>query len=256
MTDYEIKTLPIAVRVFPDPAATEADNRSEKFWREPEGMLVIHTETRLKAPRKQLIGSYRFIIRWECLEEGLFYDGFSKAELRLLKDYVARCPAETVVGGVERLRLLTRREFLHLFYNLAYKARCLVVGFNLPLHLSRLAFDSAPARGFFAGGFSLGLWTYTDKSGRERPNGFRPRICIKCIDQKRALIAFTARNSPDQEDLIPEASLSGEPEPGYKFPGHFLDLRTLVFALADEVYSLEAACAAAFGVKHGKTAAA
>jgi len=243
MPDYEIKTLPIAVRVFPDPAATEADNRSEKFWREPEGMLVIDNETGPNAARKQLIGSYRFIVGRECLEEeGLFYDGLPKAELRLLRDYVARCPAETVAGGVTRLRLLTRREFLQLFCNLAYKARFLVVGFNLPLHLSRLAFDSAPARGFFAGGFSLGLWTYTDKRGRERPNGFRPRICIKCIDQKRALIAFTARNSPDQEDLIPEASLSGEPEPGYKFPGHFLDLRTLAFALADDVYSLEAAC--------------
>jgi hypothetical protein len=116
---------------------------------------------------------------------------------------------------------------------------------------SRLAFDFAPARGFYAGGFSLGLWSYTDPAGRERPNGFRPRVCIKHIDSKRALIGFTARNSPDQVDLIPEGSLSGEPKPGYKFPGHFLDLRTIAFALADEAYSLEGACEA-FGVEHGK----
>jgi hypothetical protein len=52
-------------------------------------------------------------------------------------------------------------------------------------------------------------------------------------------------------DLIPEGSLSGEFKPGYKFPGHFLDLRTIAFALTDEPYSLEGACEA-FGVEHGK----
>src|SRR6185437_14650306 len=143
----------------------------------------------------------------------------------------------------------TRREFLKLFYDLAYKARCLVVGFNLPQHLSALAFNSVPARGLFAGGFSLGLWSYIDEKGRERPNSFRPRICIKHVDRKRAFIGFTARNSPDEVDLIPEGSPSGEPQPGYRFPGHFLDLRTLAFALADEVFLLDAACRA-FGVSH------
>ncbi len=203
------------------------------------------------APQELLIGSYLIIVAGQCVEEGLFHGGaLPKADIRVLKIYVARSRAETAAEGVKQVRLLTRREFLQLFYDLAYKARCLVVGFNLPIHLSRLAFGSAPARGFFAGGFSLGLWSYIDKRGRERPNGFRPRICIKYIDQKRALIAFTARNSPDQEDLIPEGSLSGDPKPGYKFPGHFLDLRTIAFALTDEVYSLEAACEA-FGVKHG-----
>lgn len=82
-------------------------------------------------------------------------------------------------------------------------------------------------------------------------NGFRPRICVKYIDNKRSLIGFTARNSPDQVDLIPEGSPSGKPQPGYKFPGHFLNLRTLAFALTDEGYSLEAACEA-FGVETRK----
>ena len=57
--------------------------------------------------------------------------------------------------------------------------------------------------------------------------------------------------SPFQLDLIPEGSLSGRPEPGYIFRGHFLDLRTLAFALTDRGYSLEQACKA-FGVEHGK----
>jgi hypothetical protein len=51
--------------------------------------------------------------------------------------------------------------------------------------------------------------------------------------------------------LIPEDSPTGEPEKGYKFRGHMLDLRTLAFALTDRGYSLESACKA-FGVEHGK----
>jgi hypothetical protein len=148
------------------------------------------------------------------------------------------------------LRLLTRREFLDLFYQVAYKARCLVVGFGLTYDISRMAFDSSPARGFYSGGFSFCLWSYKDNKGRERPDGFRPRVCIKHIDNKRSLIGFTGRNS-DQVDLIPEGSPTGKPQTGYKFRGHFLDLRTLAFALTDEGYSLEAACEA-FGVEHRK----
>jgi hypothetical protein len=256
MANHEIRSLPIAVRVFPDSGNAERDIRSEKPWRIPEGTLVFDTETRFDATQKLTFGSYRFIVAGQCQEEGLFYgDDLPKADLRVLQEYAAHQPAQTVPGGVEQLRLLTRREFLKLFYDLAYEARCLVVGFNLPFDLSRLAFDFAPARGFFAGGFSLGLWSYRDPAGRERPNGFRPRVCIKYIDSKRALIGFTARNSPDQADLIPEGSVSGEPKPGYKFPGHFLDLRTIAFALTDEAYSLEGACEA-FGVEHGKQRAA
>jgi hypothetical protein len=127
----------------------------------------------------------------------------------------------------------------------------LLVGFNLPFDLSRIAGDVAPARGRFAGGFSLGLWFYTDKSGRKRRHQNRPRIGIKQIDSKRALKGFTGQNNPDKSDLIPEGSETGAPEEGYKFRGHFVDLRTLAFALTDQSYSLESACEA-FGIEHGK----
>jgi hypothetical protein len=125
-----------------------------------------------------------------------------------------------------------------------------LVGFNLPFDLSRIAFASRPARGRFAGGFSLALWSYT-KLGVEKPSTRCPSVGIKHIDSKRALKGFTARYKPDKLDLIPEDSVTGEPELGYKFRGHMLDLRTLAFALTDRSYSLESACRA-FGVEHGK----
>lgn len=251
MANHEIKTLPIAVRVFPETPTAERHGGTGGFWTEPEGILVIHTEARRDAPQKLRLGIYRFLVGGRCVEEGFFYGDLSKAELRLLNNYVARYRGDTVIGGVKELRLLNRREFLDLFWKLAYKARCLVVGFDLPFQLSRLVFHSAPARDFFAGGFSLGLWSYFDEKGRERVDRFRSRVRIKYIDHNRSLIGFSARNSPDEEDLVPEGSPTGDPIPGYKFPGHFVDLRTLAFALSDEVHSLEAACEA-FGVKDGR----
>jgi hypothetical protein len=65
------------------------------------------------------------------------------------------------------------------------------------------------------------------------------------------LKGFTARNSPDRVDLIPEGSEDGTPKDGYIFRGHFLDLRTLAFTLTDRGHSLKSACEA-FGVEHGK----
>src|ERR1019366_5020499 len=165
--------------------------------------------------------------------------------------YTATHDAETGEEGVRKLDLLTRKQLAAKVYLNAYKARCLVVAFNFPFDISRIAYDSAPARRRFAGGFSLGLWSYIDRSGQEREHPFRPWISIKKIDSKRALKGFTGRKETDKEDRIPEGSPSGKPNKDYVFHGHFLDLRTLAFALTDRGYSLEQACEA-FGVEHGK----
>jgi hypothetical protein len=252
MRKPEIRPLPVAVRVFPYAPDAGKDRHSMSSWLRPEGMLVIHTAGRSGSTQKLTTGSYRLIVGGQSLEEGLFYaDDLPRRELQVLKDYVLRHNVRAAPGDDQRLRLLTRSEFLDLFYQLAYKARCLVVGFNLAHDISRLAFDSSPARDFYAGGFSFCLWSYRDRRGRERADGFRPRVCVKYIDNKRSLIGFSARNSPDQVDLIPEGSASGKPQPGYRFRGHFLDLRTLAFALTDQAYSLGEACEA-FAVEHRK----
>ena len=133
--------------------------------------------------------------------------------------------------------LLTRVEMLKEFYRDVYKARCLLVGFNLPFDLSRIACNFRKARKRFAGGFTLELWSHNGG-----PNRFRPNIGIKHIDSKRALKGFTARQGSDEADLIPEGSTTGKPEDDYVFRGHFLDLRTLAFALTDVGYTLESAC--------------
>jgi hypothetical protein len=214
-------------------------------------MLVFDTETRTDASQRLTFGSYRFFVGNDLREEGLFYaDDLPVKDRRTLERYVAWQNKLALRTGEVTLLLLTRRKFLRKFYKAVYKGHALLVGFNLPFDLSRIAFASRSARGRFAGGFSLALWSYI-KNEIERPDNHRPSIGIKHIDSKRALKGFTARYCPDSLDLIPEDSLTGEPEKGYRFRGHMLDLRTLAFALTDRSYSLESACKA-FGVEHGK----
>lgn len=250
----QIISLPISVRVYPEANAPELERaRSNmlrrKTWRRPDAMFVFDTETRVDATQRLTFGSYRFISGGECQEEGLFHGpDLPEQDRKFIARYAAGHSAE---AANRELKLLTLQQFLSKFNLAAYKGRCLLVGFNLPFDLSRLARDFSAARGRFAGGFSLGLWSYVDELAIEHENKFRPRIAIKHIDGKRALKGFTARNSCDPEDLIPDESPDGEPEEGFKFRGHFLDLRTLAFALTDRGYSLASACEA-FEVEHGK----
>jgi hypothetical protein len=126
-------------------------------------MLVWDTETRIDVTQRLTFGSYRFILNGECLREALFgADDLIPAERDTLSRYIAKHAADVSVNGVARLDLLSRSDFLKKFFQLAYKGRLLVVAFNLPFDASRLAYDVTAARGTFAGGFSLRLWSYRD----------------------------------------------------------------------------------------------
>ncbi len=248
--------LKLAIRVYPEPLSDESGRKRQKLchWRRPYQMLVFDTETRVDTAQALTFGSYRYYEHGKCLEEGLFYgDDLPRADRTKLETYVQRHAAGTDRRlGVRELRLLSRREFLEKLYGVGYDGRGLIVGFNLPFDLSRLAVDFGDAKDKrFAGGFSLVLWDWEDGIGTRRINKFRPRIAIKHIDSKRALKGFTGTLDADPVDLIPEGSPTGEPQKGEKFRGHFLDLRTLGFVLTDRGHSLASACKA-FGVEQEK----
>ncbi len=255
MTDKNISELPVAIRIFPETAKSEKPARKKRPWSIPEAMLVFDTETRTDAAQRLTFGSYRFVLRGETVEEGLFHgDDLPDKDRKTLEQYVAEHRPNPRLKEGPKLLLMSRSAFVERFYLAAYKGRCLVIAFNITFDLSRIGCDFTDARGQFAGGFSLGLWVYIDPSGVERSDKFRPRVGVKHIDSKRALKGFTARNAPDLSDLIPEESTTGKPRKGYIFRGHFLDLRTLVFALTDRGYTLEDACIE-YGVEHGKATA-
>jgi len=139
--------LPVAVRVFPVIESSGEADRKNKKWRLPNAMFVFDTETRTDAAQRLTFGSYRFFVNGELKQEGLFYaDDLPDKDRKTLERYVADQRKRAQKSREVPLLLLTRRDFLKKFYKAVYKGRALLVGFNLPFDLSRIAFGKVGAR--------------------------------------------------------------------------------------------------------------
>jgi hypothetical protein len=250
MTDY----METAVRVWPEilpPLPT-------KRWRRPKHVLVFDCETTTDASQHLSFGSYRYYrAAWRadgpnltCVEEGIFLGDRLQDEdpagLVCLRSYTQTRSAEVAPGFPTALKGLSRREFADLLLQEAYRKRTLIVGFNLPFDLSRLAVGWGEARKVFRGGHSLVLWEYEDDKGVVRENRYAPRVAIKSIDSKQALKGFASPAEVDPLDAVVDEETNER-----IFRGNLLDLRTLVFSLTDKSHSLASACEA-FDVEHGK----
>ena len=267
MHNHKPDVLPTAVRVYPLPKPPKPKKQAKKKrgkktgkaphrqakWKRPKGMVIFDVETRIDATQSMTFGSAQLYRGNRCLEEWIAYgDDLPGEDRRVLEEYVATHRARTAPEGCPELKLLTRREFVEKLFIAAYKCRYLLVAFNFTFDAARIGSDFGYARGkTFGGGFTIHLASYRDENGKEQPSRHRPSFRLKKIDSKRSIKSFTGRMTPDEADLIPEGSETGEPDPRYIFPGHFLDARTLAFALTNESHSLKSACKA-FGVKREK----
>jgi hypothetical protein len=246
---HEPDVLAIALRVFAERCVTgdelidDLPRRTRRVLqrRLPHRVLVFDTETTTDETQRLIFGSWRYFVDRRdhapghvCVEEGIVYaDDLPERDPETyarLVAYVRTQNANVTDGFPNRIRFLSRSEFVEqILFQYGYRQRALIVGFNLPFDLTRLAIDVGDARGRFAGGLSLRLFEL------ER---YRPRIVYKTIDSRRHLIGFT---KPDGDDE--------------RFRGHFLDLRTLCFALSDRAGSLER-CSDQFGAAYTKRAVA
>jgi hypothetical protein len=186
-----------------------------------------------------------------CVEEGIAYpddllerdpDGFRvlRAQAQTLHADVA--PGFGAPGATRGLVFEPLSWWLeHRLYRYGYqhRNRCYVVGFNLPFDLGRVASHWAPARGYYRGGWSLGLWGSFDSRGGWHDTRFRPRLLMKAIDPRRTLFGWGSLKKGDQDEKGASA--------------RFIDLRTLAFALTDVSHTLESACTA-FGDSYEKAA--
>ena len=248
MSTEDSEPLSIAVRVYAVGDASESptqrtpSRRRKVKRREPFRTIVFDTETTTDATQRFLFGVWRYYLdRWNstpgsfCETEGIVYaDDLPQRDpdaMAALECYVETHPADVAPGRDTRIRLLSRSLFIErVLWRHGHEHRATVVGFNLPFDLSRLALAASEARRrkrttTFVGGHSLKLWAN---------EVYRPRLDVKSVDSKRTLMGFTTAN----EALHP-------------FHGHFLDLRTLSFALTDRGHSLESACET-FGVPYAK----
>jgi hypothetical protein len=160
----------------------------------PRYCLILDTETSVDATQRLNFGCYRRCKlengKYLCIEEGLFYaDNLPPADVKTLERYrdnKKTTPNIEWFPAKMTLRLMTRSSFVNRIFWRSIKWGELVVGFNLPFDLSRLAVRAANGR---KGSWSLALSTRKSrKTGKLEPNPERPRIVITSMNSKMAFI--------------------------------------------------------------------
>jgi hypothetical protein len=161
--------------------------------------------------------------------EGAFFDDdLLRREWEVLERYASTADTE-IKSFPPRFPLHSRSQFVkQVFYRYARKG-ALIVGFNLPFDLCRLARRWPEGQ---KNEWSLVLVQYSD--GNENLNF--PRVLIDPIDGKKSFISFRAEWIPKDKKGKPK----GKPTKINK--SRFLDLRTLLFALFNQALSLKRAC--------------
>jgi hypothetical protein len=189
----------------------------------PHEVLVLDTETTVDTVQRLNFGAYRRCklgpAGYQCVEEGLFYaDDLDTEQREILERYIdgAKNLPEIEIKTFPprtRLNFYTQSEFLKRVFWRAIRDGVIVVGFNLPFDLSRLALKSRTAEN---GGWSLVLSRRKSrKTGQTERNPERPRVVIIAKDSKTAFIKLGSFFRPNE----------------WPNEGRFLDLRTLGWAL-------------------------
>jgi hypothetical protein len=155
---------------------------------------------------------------YQLEEEGAFFDDdLAARERAVLERYVDTADTE-VKTFPPRFPLHPRSKFVkQVFYRYARKG-ALIVGFNLPFDLTRLARRWPEGK---KNEWSLVLVRYKD--GNE--NLHYPRILIDPIDSKKSFISFRKEWIPKDKKGKPKA------KPTKINESRLLDLRTLLYAL-------------------------
>ena len=217
------------------------DRRRAPTW--PPHCLIFDTETTLDPAQTLNFGVFRRCelvgSKYLCVTEGLFHrDDLSKTELRLMQRHAANPPtlaaAEYFPAHTE-LKLMSRSEFIRrVFWNSVRKGE-LIVSFNSPFDLSRLAVKAATGKKGHDWSLALSYLWKNPKTGRVVPNPKKPRIVI---DAQNSKMAFMKLGSILHKEEWPKE-------------GRFLDMRTLGWALRNRSFNLNGACRA-FKVKGKK----
>lgn len=248
----------------------------------PPYMLVVDTETATENTadmpgfagnawrgeyQSLLFGSARLYVHkstgalhekdeWQQVGEWLFYpDELPEHGRGIIQDYAATVSEPMGTGRALKgtriaFECVPLSKFLGSgdrdkmdFYKIAVRDQALVVGFNLPFDLSRLALDVGATRAhngnsFMAGGFSFTLWPpHKQANGKEVE--YKPRLQIKRLDSKMGSIRFTAENTGRNS--------RADTRSGRSKRGRFLDLSQMLWALTESTRSLEGWCQA-FGI--------
>ena len=217
---------PILLRAFAEPVkSTRKVVRGSRLRLEAslgpsEWSFVFDCETTIDPGQALRIGFGRAYFRNKLRREVCFYrpGGLTKKELSLLN-------AHSKSAGFEVMPI---DDFIDtVFYKYAYHYRAMVIGFNLPFDLSRLAIGHSAARPTrrdksMYGGFSLKL----------SPFAWCPPVQVKHLSRYVSLMRFAGYQSPSNRSQRKRRRSVPHKR------GYFLDVRTLAAALFSRSFSL------------------
>jgi hypothetical protein len=215
-----------------------ASTYAEPKW--PEFALVFDTETTLDPKEQALLFAYYRVCRltdrgYSCVEEGIVHaDDISDAEKRIISTYVEEFESEVCDPDYdEDIHVYSRAEFVERVFFEAIKSKSMVVAFNAPWDLSRLAVGHRRSRNR--------AWTMvlsqrvSNKTGQLEPNPERPCLRITSKDSKAAFYSLTKPFRPEEWPLYQVGEKT-------RLVCRVTDLRTLAWSLFNENYSLKSAC--------------
>jgi hypothetical protein len=208
--------LEIALRAYV-PTGRQPNNWRGRDLGPSEWTLIFDCETTTDAAQALKFGVYQVRKGQELWEAGFFLNPVILTDRELLiirahaaqNDYKCMSPAEFVEN---------------VFFKIGYDLRALIIGFNLPFDIARLAIRHGASRGrVMKGGFSFQL----------SPHRYWPNIQIKHLTARVSLIRFTTRPGRIAGRGMRKRKFALPPQPGY-----FVDVRTFAAALTSRSFSL------------------
>ena len=213
-----------------DPKEPLVSDYSERVW--PEYALIFDTETTLDPQGQSLLFGFYRVCRLEgndyhCIEEGILHtDDLSSTQLDVITRYVQESRSEVVSSDYdEQIHVYNRSEFVERMLFDAVKTKSLIVAFNAPWDISRLAVGHRVSRNR---GWTLILsQRISRKTGELEPNPERPCMRVTSKDSKAAFFSLTKPVRPEEWPTYKVANKT-------RIVCRVLDLHTLGWALFNE----------------------
>lgn len=186
--------------------------REGRRWRQPPSAFVLFFDTETTDDAAQLLrfGCYQLWQGEQPRERGIFYDPDNVEPTEI--DELRR------VAAARGHRLMTRAEFIDRVFYPSANAGALIVGFNPPFDISRLAIghDSARAVRRKNGTIDRSMQGgFTFKLSKDPRNG---NVRVKHLSRRASFLNFARPNAER---------------------GFFLDLKTLAAALTSQSHTLD-----------------
>ena len=213
---------PVYLRILTRPKKARPEWKGSHELPNDNLWLVLDTETTTDFRQDLRFGIARVYAFGNLTRSVVFYDQVTEAERDTISAWARSRPAE----------VMKREGFVkNVFFPLALGQRAVVVGFNLPFDLSRLAVDFAPKRNVR----SAEAWTLRLVERDDPAFAHRPGIRVTHVDARKSFISFTGVKGKKLD-----------------YRGAFVDLKALTAAFTGQGQSLKTA-GDALGCKLKKT---